>query len=56
VSHIRPKANCGFDIKRIVSIGRDGDNWRLVIRNRWDQEVILDSQFKFVSTRRLPSP
>jgi len=52
----QPTANCGFEVKRIVSINRDGDIWRLVVRNRWDQEIILDSQFKIVSTRRLASP
>jgi hypothetical protein len=51
-----PRANCGFGVKRIVSVSREGDDWRLVIRNRWDQEIILDSQFKLVSTRRLPNP
>jgi hypothetical protein len=51
-----PRANCGFAVKGIVSVSRNGDNWRLVIRNRWDQEIVLDSQFKLVSTRRLPSP
>jgi hypothetical protein len=38
----------------ILSIGRDGSLWRLVIRNRWDLEEILDSQFRVVSQRRLP--
>jgi hypothetical protein len=38
---------------KLVSIGRDGENWRLVFRNRWDQEVILNSEFDQVSTRRL---
>jgi hypothetical protein len=51
-----PRANCGFDIGRIASISRDADNWHLVIRNRWDQEIILDSNFKFVSTKRLSEP
>jgi hypothetical protein len=47
---------CGFGVKSIPSVSRVGDNWRLVVRNRWDQEVILDSSFKFVSTRRLSEP
>lgn len=45
---------CGPRIKKFVSISREGDNWRLVVRNRWDQEVILDSQFNLISTKRLP--
>jgi len=47
---------CGFGAKSIPSVSRAGDNWRLVVRNRWDQEVILDSNFKFVSTKRLSEP
>ena len=45
-------AACGFGAKKFVSISRDGDNWLLVVRNRWDQEVILDSKFNLVSTQR----
>jgi hypothetical protein len=40
----------------IVSISREGDNWRFVFRNRFDVEVILDSKFNLVSTRRLTEP
>ena len=47
---------CGFGAKSIPSVSRVGDSWRLVVRNRWDQEVILDSNFKFVSTKRLSEP
>jgi hypothetical protein len=39
---------------KITSISREDGGWRLVIHNRWDQEVILDSKFALVSTRRLP--
>jgi len=49
------RSNCPFTAKNIVSISRDGENWRLVVRNRWDQEIILDSKFDLVSTRRLPT-
>jgi hypothetical protein len=48
--------DCGFGIKSFVSVTQEGDNWRLVLRNRWDQEVILDSKFNLISTRRLPDP
>ena len=48
--------SCSFGIKSVVSISQVTDGWRLVVRNRWDQEIILDSQFKLVSTRRLASP
>jgi hypothetical protein len=43
-------------VTKFASISREGDNWRLVIQNRWDQEVILDSKFNFVSTKRLSEP
>lgn len=47
---------CNNGANRIVSISRRGDNWRLVLRNRFDQEVILDPRFDLVSTRRLTEP
>lgn len=46
---------CRSENNRIVSVKQEGDNWRLILRNRWDQEVILDSKFNLVSTRRLPN-
>jgi hypothetical protein len=49
-------ANCQDHLNMIVSVGKQGSNWRLVLRNRWDQEVILDSNFNFVSTQRLSPP
>ena len=51
-----PRVNCGFAVKSIVSIRWEDGNWRLVVRNRWDQEIILDSKFNLVSTRRLVDP
>jgi hypothetical protein len=48
------RPDCWFTAKSIVCIDRDGDNWRLVVKNRWDQEIILNSKFELVSTRRLP--
>ncbi len=52
------RADCpGAFQTTIVSVAKQGSNWRLVLRNRWDQEYILDSKFAFVSTRQLtPSP
>jgi hypothetical protein len=51
-----PRADCPSPrLDTIMSIKREGGNWRLVLRNYWDQEVILDSEFKLVSTRRLGS-
>ncbi len=60
-SRVRHLANpafrptCQFQAKRIVSISRDGENWWLVVENRWEQEIILDSKFNLVSTKRLPA-
>jgi hypothetical protein len=47
---------CQDQFNTIVSIGKQGSNWRLVLRNRWDQEIILDSNFNPVSTQRLTPP
>jgi hypothetical protein len=46
---------CMFEAKSIVSVSREGENWRIVVHNRWDQEIILDSKFNLVSTKRLPT-
>ena len=45
--------SCFFTAKTIVSVSREGENWRVVVRNRWDQEIILDSKFNLVTTRRV---
>jgi hypothetical protein len=47
---------CQDHLNKIVSISQQGNNWRLVLRNRWDEEVVLDSKFNLVSTRRLTQP
>ena len=49
-------AICDYTPTKVVSISEEDGNWRLVLRNRWDQEVILGPKFNFVSTRRLPDP
>jgi hypothetical protein len=40
---------------KVVSAARDGKNWKLVLRDQWDQEVVLDESYNLVSTRRLDS-
>ena len=43
----------------IESVSKDGDNWRLVLRNRYDVELMFDSKFNWVSTKQLtdsPTP
>ena len=47
------RANCAFGAKKLVSISKVGENWRIVARNRWDEEIILDSKFNLISTRPL---
>jgi hypothetical protein len=47
---------CMFMAKSIVSVSRQGENWRIVVRNRWDQEIILDSKFNLISTQPVPPP
>ncbi len=49
-------AVCTFSAKSIVSISHQDGNWRLVVRNRWDQEIILNSKFDLVGTQRLFGP
>ena len=39
----------------IITAAREGRGWKLIVRARWDQEIILDESFGFVSTRRLPA-
>ena len=47
---------CQFERNEIVSIGKQGSNWQLVLRNRWDEQIILDQDFKFISARQLAQP
>jgi len=41
---------------KIASISKQGSNWRLVLRNRWDEEVILDQNCSLVSVKQLTQP
>ena len=42
---------------RITSAVREGKTWKLLVKDRWTMEVILDDSYKFVSFRRLdPAP
>jgi hypothetical protein len=40
---------------KVVSVSKDGKNWKLVLRDQWDQELILDESYGVVSSRRLDS-
>lgn len=45
-----------YHAQRIMSISQQDGNWKLVLRSRWDAEVILDSNFDLVSTKQLTKP
>ena len=47
---------CDDASNTIVSVSRQGANWRLVLRNRWDEEVILDKDFNILSMQQLTQP
>ena len=47
---------CGNERHKITSISKQGSNWRLVLRNNWDEEVILDQNFNLVSVQELTQP
>jgi len=49
-------AFCPSYANRIISVSKQGSNWRLVLRNRFDVEIILDQNFDPVSTRHLTEP
>jgi hypothetical protein len=49
-------AFCPSDNNTIASISKQGSNWRLVLRNRFDVEVILDQNFDLVSAQQLTQP
>ena len=55
--HCAPlQAVCQDYLNTIASISKQGSNWRLVLRNRWDEEVILDQNFNLVSVKQLTQP
>ena len=46
------RSDCDFKAK-FIFIRRTESGWRLVMRKRWDQEVILRPKFEFLSTRKV---
>ena len=44
---------CGGGKSKIIALSKDGDKWKLVLRNRYDVELVFDSTFHWVSTRNL---
>jgi hypothetical protein len=49
----RLQAHVSYGRTRITSVQKEQTGWRLVLRDHWDQELILDEFYSFVSTRRL---
>jgi hypothetical protein len=49
-------AYCPTDNNTISSVSKQGANWRLVLTNRFDVEVILDRNFDLVSIQQLTQP
>jgi hypothetical protein len=49
-------AFCPTDNNTIASVSKQGSNWRLVLRNRFDVEVIVDQNFDLVSVQQLTQP
>jgi hypothetical protein len=47
---------CPGDKNTIASITKQGSNWRLVLRNRYDEEVIVDQNFNLLSMQQLTQP
>lgn len=40
----------------IISVFKRGKVWSVIFRKHWDQEVILDAKFNYMSTRQLTPP
>jgi len=49
-------AFCPTDNNTIASVSKQGTNWRLVLRNRFDLEVIIVQNFDLVSLQQLTQP
>jgi hypothetical protein len=47
-------AMCPPMLVKIVAVSHEGDNWRVVIRGNWDQEMTLDQEFNVTKIFRLP--
>lgn len=47
---------CPSHNNTIASISKQGSNWRLVLRNRFDVEIIIDQNFNLVSAQQLTQP
>jgi hypothetical protein len=47
---------CQNNQNTIASISKQGSNWQVVLRSRWDEEVILDQNFNLVSVNQLTQP
>lgn len=50
------RAYCPGAVSIIASITKQGNNWRLVLRSRFDVEAIVDQNLDLVSARQLTQP
>lgn len=56
-----PAFGCGFPLRdncapgpdEILSINKRGNEWRILRRNHWDEEIVLDRQFKPIEENRV---
>ena len=47
---------CGDQKNQVISVTKDAENWRLLLRNRYDAEVVFDQDFKWISSKQLTLP
>ena len=41
---------------QVLSITKEAENWRLLLRNRYDAEVVFDQDFKWIRSKQLTLP
>ena len=46
---------CHFSPKSVPLVERDGERWKIVVRNRWDEEITLGPNFQLIGVRALPN-
>lgn len=39
----------------VTDVKRDGERWKIVLKDRWEQELVLDDSYNLVDTHRLRS-
>jgi len=49
-------ANCQDNLNTIAAVGKEGSNWRLTLRNRFDLGVLMNQSFVLLSAQQLTQP